>query len=107
MARQNPPDAVIVDGKITNGDQLRNYWRDRHHIENLQRRATFDFINQSEQPRTIMDRIDDLEAMCSESGSIPRKYIEQVEQTRAQVLFLQKKVEELALRKAKQDQSHY
>jgi len=107
MARRHTPDAVIVDGKITNGDRLRAYWRDRHHLEYLQRRATFDFIRQSEQPRTIMDRIDDLETMCFEPGSIPRKYTEQVEQTRAQVLFLQKKVEALTLRKVKQEQSHY
>ena len=107
MPRQNPPDAIIVEGKITNGDKIRSYWRDRHHLENLQRRATFDIIRQSELLQTVEDRLDNLEAISAEPGSIPRQYHDLAEQTRAQVLFLQKKVEELALRRAKKEQGYY
>src|SRR4030042_1957648 len=56
----NIPEATIIDGKITNGDQLRRYWRERHHQDYFKRRAMFDIIHQSELQQTVEDRLDTL-----------------------------------------------
>ena len=52
----------------------------------------------------LEDRINDLEAMSAEPGSIPQYYFEQMQQLKGQVNFLQGKVNDLSSkRKRKQD----
>lgn len=107
MARPNAPNVIIIDGKITNGDHLRSYWRERHHREYFKSRAIFDIIKQAEQPRTINDRIENLEAISAEPGSIPRQYHDELLQIKGAMLHLQKKVDDAVLSRHKKDQSHY
>ena len=55
----------------------------------------------------IENRINDLEAEASFSGSIPRRYTEELQQVTGQVLFLQEKVNEMRARRKKKEDSYY
>jgi len=55
----------------------------------------------------IEDRLNDLEAEASFRGSIPRRYTEELQQLKVQVLFLQNKVYEMRVKRAKKEQDHY
>lgn len=51
----------------------------------------------------LEDRINDLEAILAMPGEVPRHYHDQIQQLKAQVLFLQKKIYEMAARQKKKE----
>jgi ribosomal protein L17 len=53
MARlEIAPEIIIKDGKITNSDILRTYWRRRHHREAITRRAVMQIYREEQVKET-------------------------------------------------------
>ena len=52
------------------------------------------------------DRLNDLEAISAESGSMPRQYHDSLQQIRGQVLYLQNKLQEQIKKRAKRFETY-
>lgn len=87
------PEPITEDGKITNAEQLRRYWRDRHEREDISRHITMTLLRDTEQ-KSADDRLNNLEAMTAEPGSVPRQYEDMIFQLQAHINHLEKRLNE-------------
>ena len=94
MYWEMPPAAVIVNGTITNSKQLKSYWRQRRHKENLFRRGLFE-------NNRLLNTMHDTAPAAIPTSPIPVPQYQSLDQVKGMVLNLQGKLHEHLASKVK------